>query len=412
MNIWILNHYATNQYFDGTGRHQAFAKYLVRMGHNVKIFCANTVHNSNEIVNLEGSRYIEKTGRDNVSYVFVKTRSYHRNGFKRVMNMIDYYKNVIVALNEYILKEGRPSILLASSVHPLTLVAGIRWGRKENVKCICEIRDLWPESIVAYGVVGEKNLVIKCLRRLEKWIYKNSDFIIFTMGGGYDYIIDQGWDNEIPRSKVEQINNGIDLELYEYNKKKYFLVDEDLENPDTYKIVYTGSLRKANEQIYALFDAIKLMQGEQFKNYRFFIYGRGDLEDSLKKICFENNYSNVKIKGFVDKKYIPYILSKCDLNILNCVSHSILRYGGSQNKLFDYLASGNPIISGEDSKYSVVSLYNCGIAKDFKNSNELVSAIEELKRHPISSKHISEVAKKYDFKNLTDKLLKIINMIN
>ena len=114
----------------------------------------------------------------------------------------------------------------------------------------------------------------------------------------------------------------------------------------------------------------------------------------------------------MDKKYIPYILSKCDLNILNCVSHSILRYGGSQNKLFDYLASGNPIISGEDSKYSVVSLYNCGIAKDFKNSNELVSAIEELKKHPIDSKHIIEVAEKYDFKNLIDKLLKIINMIN
>ena len=32
MKIWMLNHYATNQYFDGAGRHQSFAKYLIGDG--------------------------------------------------------------------------------------------------------------------------------------------------------------------------------------------------------------------------------------------------------------------------------------------------------------------------------------------------------------------------------------------
>ena len=45
MKIWILNHYATDMYFDGGGRHQSLAKYLIKLGHDVKIFCANTVHN-------------------------------------------------------------------------------------------------------------------------------------------------------------------------------------------------------------------------------------------------------------------------------------------------------------------------------------------------------------------------------
>ena len=53
MKIWIFNHYATNQYIDGTGRHQGLAKYLIRKGHDVKIFCADTVHNSNETTDIK-----------------------------------------------------------------------------------------------------------------------------------------------------------------------------------------------------------------------------------------------------------------------------------------------------------------------------------------------------------------------
>lgn len=91
------------------------------------------------------------------------------------------------------------------------------------------------------------------------------------------------------------------------------------------------------------------------------------------------------------------------------MSYDILRYGGSQNKLFDYLASGNPIISGESSQYSIVSAYNCEISKKFNSSNELVVAIDELRQNPIDTEHIRSIAEKYDFKNLTNKLLKLIN---
>lgn len=409
MKIWILNHYATDMYFDEGGRHHAFAKYLIRMGHNVKIFCANTVHNSDVIVNLQGNQYIEKTGADHVPYVFVKARPYQGNGLHRIMNMLDYYKHIKKILDLYIKQEGKPDVLIASSAHLLTLAVGIKCGKKNDIKCICEVRDLWPESIVAYGIAKAYNPIILFLRMMEKWSYKNSQAIIFTMEGGYDYIIDQGWDKEIPSSKVTYINNGIDLELYDYNKANYVLQDDDLEDAHTYKIVYTGSLRKANEQIYVLLDIIGLMQGDRFKNYKFLIYGKGELENSLKQICLDKGYNNVKIKGFVEKKYIPYILSKCDLNILNCVSHDILRYGGSQNKLFDYLASGKPIISGEESKYSIVSIFKCGISKEFQSANELVAAIDELKMNPIDADHIRSIAEKYDFKNLTNQLLKVIN---
>ena len=172
--------------------------------------------------------------------------------------------------------------------------------------------------------------------------------------------------------------------------------------------MYTGSLRKGNDQIYRLFDVIRLMQGEQYKNYRFLIYGKGDLLPDLREQVQKNGYENVRLKGFVDKKYIPYVLSKCDLNLLNCVSNNVLRYGGSQNKLFEYLASGKPIISGEGDNYSLINKYHVGISKPFADTAELVSAIEEMKENPIPEEHIRKVAELYDFRVLTDQLLKVI----
>ncbi len=74
------------------------------------------------------------------------------------------------------------------------------------------------------------------------------------------------------------------------------------------------------------------------------------------------NLDNVKMKGFVNKKYIPYILSKSSVNILN---YSQTQYnwsrGNSSNKLFEYMASGKPMISTVKMGYSIIEKYKCGI---------------------------------------------------
>ena len=94
MRIWIFNHYATDMYFDGAGRHQSFAKYLIRDGNEVKIFCASTVHNSDISINTGDKKSVEKIGKDNVPYIFIKTKNYVGNGRQRIRNMIEYYLKI------------------------------------------------------------------------------------------------------------------------------------------------------------------------------------------------------------------------------------------------------------------------------------------------------------------------------
>lgn len=85
--------------------------------------------------------------------------------------MIDFYRNVKRTAKKYVKKYAEPDIILASSVHPLTMIAGIQLAKKYNVKCICEVRDLWPDAIVASSKnLGKFKLFTWCLYRGERWI--------------------------------------------------------------------------------------------------------------------------------------------------------------------------------------------------------------------------------------------------
>lgn len=407
MKIWVFIDYNSLPEHGGFNRYYYLGRNLKKNGNEPVVFVGSHSHNT-DLQLIPGREKYCVYQEEPFPWVVVKTLNYEGSKLKRVISMFRYYFNAKKAAENF----ERPDVIIGSSAHPLSALRAVTLGKKYKCKKIVEVRDLWPESIVAYGLLKRSNPIIKILCRLEKYLYTHADGIIFTMKGAYDYIIERGWDKEIPRSKVLYLNNGVDLELYHYNKEHYFFEDSDLDNPDTFKIVYIGSIRHANDYFGALFDAIELMQGEKYKDYVFLIYGTGGSLPELERRCRDRNLHNVKLKGHLEKKYIPYVLSKCDLNILNCSANSILsRYGGSQNKLFDYMASGKPTISGEDGKYSVIREYGSGISRAYADAEDFVSAIVEIKNHPIDEERILNAAKDFDFKNLSLKLENFINQL-
>ncbi|MBR3376577.1 MAG: glycosyltransferase family 4 protein [Mogibacterium sp.] len=409
-NIWIINHYASDTYFERGGRHYWIAKYLRKMRYNVTIFCCNNKHNASDEKYFDTKElYIEKKADEiDTPFVFVAARGYCGNGLDRIMNMLAFYRNVKKTANKYIEKNGVPDVIIASSVHPFTLLAGIQIARQHKVKCICEIRDLWPESLVAYGIAGKYNPFVVTLRVLEKWIYKKADHLIFTMEGAYEYIKSQKWEKTVPEEKVSFINNGVDLEEFNENVKSYILKDKDLLDKNTFKVVYAGSIRKANN-IGRLIDAAKLLD---CKNVRFLIWGSGGELEELRKRVADENINNVIFKGRVDKRYIPFILSHSDANFLDPFVDAISKYGISSNKLFEYFAAGRPILMNEMHNYIPGGESDCKFyySDTPESIMHALNTIVELSKDDYlascnSAKHIAE---RYSFDQLTNSLTKII----
>ena len=412
-NIWIWNHYATNMYKDRAGRHYWFAENLVRNGYNPTIFCASTNHFSDENIDTKGKKYITDL-QDGISFVFVNTPNYKGNGKKRIYNMISFYRKLFPVAKEYAKLNGKPDVILASSVHPLTLVAGIKNAKKFKIPCICEVRDLWPESIVAYGALKRNSLVAKILYQGEKWIYKKADSIIMTWEGGREYIVDQGWEKTIDLNKVNHISNGVVIDSFDRNSEENQVIDSDLDNEDYKNIVYAGSIRKVNN-VGLLLDAAKIIQNQGSNQIRFLIYGSGDESEMLKQRCENEGIRNVIFKGRVEKKYIPYILKKAYVNILHNSSTSLDKYGQSQNKFFEYLAAGKCIVQTYSTGYSICNRYNCGICAPVQNPEEIAKAIikacEDEEMNKLMGENARQAAYDFDFKKLTDKLIDIIENV-
>ena len=405
--VWIFNHYATDTMLDHGGRHYWFAKYLTRAGYDVRIFCASTVHDTDINFDVGKSGYCEKEV-DGVKYTLIETSNYVGNGKSRVKNMYQYYRRIFRVVKNY----GKPDVIFASSVHPLTLLAGIKIAKKLGVKCICEVRDLWPESLVEYDIISRNHIVTKLMYKGERRLYKKADYLIFTMPGAGKYISDRGWDADVSKDKIYYINNGIDLEVYKENMLNKTIEDKDLEDDSFKKVLYTGSLRAANkpENFISLAERLAEIAG----NIKIIIYGGGDQLETLRAEVIEKGLKNILFKGRVDKEYIPFILSKGNLNLMDGDIGGISKYGISGNKLFDYIASGRPVIMDcEENEFGIINANKIGISRRFKDSSEMAEVIADMlngddNRYERWCENARKLALEYDFNRLTDKLIEII----
>ena len=411
MNIWILNNYNMLPEQGGLVRHYNFAKCLAEKRHHVSVFVGSHPHNTD--LQMIQDRSAWKIGQKTpFRWVYVRTLNYAGSRLKQILSMFQFYRNGKKAALAFFNQGERPDIILGSSAHPLAAVLAIRLAKRFRCKSIAEVRDLWPESIVAYGIAGPHNPAVLALRRLEKWIYKKADALVFTMEGAYDYIVEQGWDKDIPRSKVHYINNGVDLEQFDYNTEHFHVDDPDLDDPNTFKVVYTGSIRKVNN-LGLLLDAAKCVNDPRVK---FLIWGDGDEREALERRVRDEGLTNVVFKGRVEKKYIPSIVSRANLNFAHNSFTYLFNYGISFNKLFDYFAAGQPILCDFPCRYNPVIIYGAGMEVRDTRPQEIAAVIGQLAELPAEQRRLMganarRAAEDYDYKRLTDKLMAVIESI-
>lgn len=169
---------------------------------------------------------------------------------------------------------------------------------------------------------------------------------------------------------------------------------------------------QANELSYLL-EAAKIIQDKGVKNIKFILFGDGYQRKGLEQFAKDNNLQNVIFKGKVEKKYIPSILSRSDLNVFTGKHIYLYKYGLSLNKMFDYFASGKPILSNIECGYDLLEKYNCGETVKGGSSESLAEGILRFYNMPkeeynIYCKNALKAAQDFDFKVLTDKLEKVI----
>ena len=405
--VWIISYFAGGPSYCPRIPDYSLAKYLREHGYDALVFAGSALHNTEINFITDGSTYREAMV-DSVPFVYVHTRQY-KSMKGESLSFIDFYLNIMKCYKHF----EKPDIIMAAMPQPLSCLAGYRIAKKLKIPYITSIVDLWPLSIVEYAGMSEKNPAIQAMYAFEKWLYIKSDELVFTWEGAYDYILDKGWKKKVPKSKFHYINIGVDLKEFYHNMNNYQIHDPDLED-DKFRVMYCGSVRTANDIGTVVSCAKSLNENGYGGVIRFIIYGDGPDREVLEKRCKDENIPNVVFKGSIDKKYIPYVLSRSNLNVLNLKPAKTQKYGNSSNKLFEYLAAGNPVIANiDEGKYPIITKYGCGKIVKAGSSEEYARGVEyfytlsddERKQY---KKHAMETAKIFDTEEINGAWEKVI----
>lgn len=401
MRIWIVNYYTTPNC--GNPRYLQFAKHFIEKGWDVLTFYAN--YNGADTDTL--FKWETVNGLD---FVQVKAPHYVGNGVARTKSIFSFAWKIMKHCEEF----ERPDVILHNVHTPFDYP--IVWiAKKLNSKYIAEAWDAWPDVFAHLGLVSRKNPALKVFYWIEKKLYQKSDQVVFTIAGMIQHIKDMGWSTEtggkIDLQKVHYINNGIDLEQFDKDRESWPREDEDLRDPETLKVVYLGSINRANH-VHTLIETAKLMQN--LPMYRFFIYGDGADREELEKKVKVEGITNVVFK----EKRIPlcecaWVVSQATVNIMN-YQKGFGYMGVSSGKMFQYLAAGKPIVCNVDIAYDdVITDYNLGIARDIETPEVLAQVIRDVAEQPRASydtmcERVRETAERFDYKKLAAEEIRVI----
>ncbi|MBI5321086.1 MAG: glycosyltransferase family 4 protein [Bradyrhizobium sp.] len=341
---------------------------------------------------------------DGVDVVRVPTLVFANRGF--VLRVLDFL-SFMIAGSIGSLFVGRPDVVVATSPQFFTGVAGWLVSRIYRCPFLFEVRDLWPDSIVAVGAMKE-GVGIRMIRRIEKFLYRQAELIVVVTRSSRDVLIDRG----VSSDKIIVITNGIDMAAFGPGPPSQRL---RLCLGVEHKIVvsYIGNVGMAHG-LQLILDAASQCSS-RLPEVQFVIVGTGAELATLQQQARKRDLENVTFVGQVPHAEILEYWRLSDITLVLLRDTSLFRTV-LPSKVFEAMATGTPIITNVQGELdSILRPAGAAVVIEPDNVTALVDSIEELVKDPARRNALSaagvETAKHYDRNELADRMLAAMQML-
>ena len=385
MHILFLSHYFPPESNAPASRTYENCRRWVRRGHKVTVITC--VPNVPDGVVYDGykNRLRQCEVVDGINVVRVWTYvAANRGRIRRTLNYISYMFSAIF----FSLFVKKPDVILATSPQFFCGWAGVIASRLRRVPFILEIRDVWPDSIVAVGALRNKRIV-RILEWLELKMYAAAKHII-TVGKSYKQVlIEKG----VPAEDISIITNGFDCDIF-YPRESDEKVRQRYNLNGEFVCSYVGTIGMACGLEVVLHTA-KLLKNRQRNDIKFLLVGAGATKEQLRRQALEENLDNIVFVERQDREAIPRILSVADA----CLVH--LRRSDHfktvfPSKILEATAMAKPTILGVEG-YAAQFLReaDAGICIEPENADQLAEAVENLADDPELCRSLGQAGREY-----------------
>ncbi|NDA64117.1 MAG: hypothetical protein EBX50_19135, partial [Chitinophagia bacterium] len=167
--------------------------------------------------------------REGVKIFWLWTAPYQKNNWRRLWNWFSFMFS-----SEKLFKDlPKVDLVIGSSPQPLAALAGLKFSQARHIPFWLEIRDVWPESLVA-ATKKKRGLFYILLRVLFHYLYLRADKIIYLAEGTASHLAKYG----VPEAKLIFLPNGADV--------SQFLEPHRSSHEDHVSLVYLGAHGPAN----------------------------------------------------------------------------------------------------------------------------------------------------------------------
>lgn len=312
------------------------------------------------------NKFYQKENIEGIKVIRVWSYITANEGF--VKRILDYISFAVMAFFAGLFV--KTDLIVATSPQFFTAVAG-RWlSFFKGKKWVFEVRDLWPESIIAVGAM-KRNRAIRFFESIEKRLYESADHIIVVTDTFKRKISERG----INPKKISVFKNGANLELFKPQGRKIEL-EKKLKLQNKTVFAYIGTHGMAHGLSFIL-DCIKPLE-ETHPDLAFLFIGDGAEKKNLLKQAEDLNLNNAVFVDSVGKKEVVDYLSLMDVALVNLrKSDTFLTVIPS--KIFEAAAMEKPILLGlEGETKGIIENYNAGVCFRPEDQNSFYEAIKSI----------------------------------
>ncbi len=258
--------------------------------------------------------------------VLVHRVSLPRFGAGVFAQSIDFLKYAFEVLKKS--RNGNYDLVYASSSRSMTAALGALVARRDKVPLYLDIRDVFIESAAGVFSRLSSKMLLALLTRLERWYLSASDRINLVSPAFADYFFCIAPDKE-----YRFYTNGVDL------KGEGCCGPRRLEKAEAKEILYAGNIGDGQ----MLHEIIPRMARVIPPDWRITVIGDGSKRASLEQQVV--HLENVSLEPPAPREELAQRYTQASVLFLHLNGHEAFRRV-LPSKLFEYAATGLPIIAG------------------------------------------------------------------
>jgi len=207
------------------------------------------------------------------------------------------------------------------------------------VPFVFEVRDLWPESIVAVGALAANHPLIRALTLLEESLYDAARAIVVVTDSFRSRLLERGQ----PDSKIHVVKNGVDLGRFSPSPRETPLRAQ-LGWEGKFVAGYVGTHGMAHA-LDAVLDMAKRLANRD--DLRFLFVGEGAERARLERRAHEEGIHNTRFLGSLPRERMNEVYATLDLALVT-LRKTELFTTVIPSKIFEIAAMARPILISVD----------------------------------------------------------------